>query len=66
MRQVNYKGFILYITLAANQAQLPCAAISIITDECDPDNLKRVNIAEIIEVAGKVDAKLAMLFAAAI
>lgn len=52
--------------IAANHAQLPCAAISVITDECDPDNLKPVNIAEIIETAGKADAKLAKLFAAAI
>ena len=52
--------------IAANHAQLPCAAISVITDECDPDNLKPVNIAEIIETAGKADAKLARLFAATI
>ena len=48
--------------IAANHMQLPCAAVSVITDECDPDNLKPVNIAEIIEVAGKADEKLAALF----
>lgn len=48
--------------IAANHMQLPCAAISVITDECDPDNLKPVNIAEIIEVAGKADKKLSVLF----
>ncbi|MEO6404724.1 MAG: purine-nucleoside phosphorylase [Ferruginibacter sp.] len=48
--------------IAANQMQLPCAAVSVITDECDPDNLKPVNIAEIIEVAGKADEKLSALF----
>ena len=48
--------------IAANHIQLPCAAISVITDECDPDNLKPVNIAEIIEVAGKADAQLSKLF----
>ncbi len=48
--------------IAANHMQLPCAAISVITDECDPDNLKPVNIAEIIEVAGKADKKLSLLF----
>jgi purine-nucleoside phosphorylase len=42
--------------------QLPCVAVSVITDECDPDNLKPVNIAEIIEVAGKADEKLSSLF----
>jgi purine-nucleoside phosphorylase len=48
--------------IAANHMQLPCVAVSVITDECDPDNLKPVNIAEIIEVAGKADAKLSRLF----
>ena len=52
--------------IAANHVKLPCAAISVITDECDPDHLKPVNIAEIIETAGKADAKLARLFAATI
>ena len=41
--------------IVANQCGIKCAAISVITDECDPDNLKPVNIAEIIEVAGKSD-----------
>jgi purine-nucleoside phosphorylase len=45
--------------IAANHMQLPCAAISVITDECDPDNLKPVDIAEIIAVAGKADEKVA-------
>ncbi|WP_207491404.1 purine-nucleoside phosphorylase [Aridibaculum aurantiacum] len=49
--------------IVANQAGIPCAAVSVITDECDPDNLKPVDIAEIIEVAGKADAKLSQLFA---
>jgi len=48
--------------IAANHMQLPCVAVSVITDECDPDNLKPVNIAEIIEVAGKADGKLSQLF----
>ena len=48
--------------IAANHMQLPCAAISVITDECDPDNLKPVNIEEIIEIAGKADTKLSKLF----
>ncbi len=47
--------------IAANHMQLPCAAISVITDECDPNNLHPVNIAEIIEVAAKADAKLSAL-----
>lgn len=52
--------------IVANQLKLPCAAVSVVTDECDPDNLKPVNIAEIIEVAGKADGKLSDLFAAVI
>lgn len=48
--------------IAAVHMQLPCVAISVITDECDPDNLKPVNIAEIIEVAGKADSKLSALW----
>ena len=48
--------------IAANHMQLPCAAVSVITDECDPDNLKPVNIKEIIEVAGNADEKLSVLF----
>ncbi|GAC1429712.1 MAG: purine-nucleoside phosphorylase [Chitinophagaceae bacterium] len=47
--------------IVANHIGLPCAAISVITDECDPDNLQPVNIAGIIEVAGKADAFLSLL-----
>ncbi len=49
--------------IVANQIGLPCAAVSVITDECDPDNLKPVNIEEIIAVAGKADKQLSSLFA---
>ncbi len=48
--------------IVAAQLGIPCAAVSVITDECDPDNLKKVNIAEIIEVAGKADKKLSSIF----
>jgi purine-nucleoside phosphorylase len=47
--------------IAANHCALFCAAISVITDECDPDNLKPINIAEIIETAGKADEKVAAI-----
>jgi purine-nucleoside phosphorylase len=47
--------------IAANHMGLPCAAVSVITDECDPDNLKPINIEEIIELAGKADEKVALL-----
>jgi purine-nucleoside phosphorylase len=52
--------------IVANQVGLPCAAVSVITDECDPENLKPVNIAEIIAVAGAADERLSKIFAAAI
>lgn len=48
--------------IVANHIGLPCAAISVITDECDPDNLQPVNIEEIIAVAGAADAVLSNLF----
>lgn len=48
--------------IVANQIGLPCAAISVITDECDPDNLRPVDIAEIISVATEADRRLARLW----
>lgn len=48
--------------IVANQLGIKCAAISVITDECDPDNLKPINISEIVEVAGKADQKLTRVF----
>jgi purine-nucleoside phosphorylase len=52
--------------IVAAQIGLKCAAVSVITDECDPDHLQPVNIAEIIEVAGKADDKLSRVFKAVI
>jgi purine-nucleoside phosphorylase len=49
--------------IAANHLRLPCVAVSVVTDECDPDNLKPVKFEEIIAVAGKADEKLSKLFA---
>lgn len=48
--------------IAANHMGLPCAAVSVLTDECDPDHLKPVTLAEIIAVAGKAEVKLSELF----
>ena len=48
--------------IVANHIGMACAAVSVITDECDPDNLQPVNIAEIIAVAGKADEKLSRIF----
>jgi purine-nucleoside phosphorylase len=48
--------------IVANQVGLPCAAISVLTDECDPDNLKPVNIDDIINTANAAEPKLNALF----
>jgi purine-nucleoside phosphorylase len=47
--------------IVANHMGLPCAAISVITDECDPDNLHPVDIKEIIKIAGQAEEKLTKL-----
>lgn len=52
--------------IVANQLSLPCAAVSVVTDECDPDNLHPVTLEEIIAVAGTADGKLSNIFAAVI
>ncbi len=52
--------------IVANHMGLPCAAVSVVTDECDPDNLQPVSIQEIIQVAATADAKLSDLFEAMI
>jgi purine-nucleoside phosphorylase len=48
--------------LVANHMGLPCCAISVLTDDCDPDNLKPAVISEIVAVAGKAEAKLTELY----
>ena len=48
--------------IVANHMGLPCCAISVLTDDCDPDNLKPANISEIIEIAGKAEKKLTRLY----
>jgi purine-nucleoside phosphorylase len=47
--------------LVANHMGLPVAAISVITDECDPDNLAPIDIDEILEVAGRAEKDLITL-----
>lgn len=49
--------------IVANHLRLPIVAVSVLTDECDPDNLQPINIQEIIEVAGKTEPKMVKLFA---
>ena len=48
--------------IVAKQLGLTCAAISVLTDECDPKNLQPVDIAEIIAIAGKAEPKMITLF----
>lgn len=48
--------------IAANHMKMPCVAVSVITDECDPENLKPVSLEEIIAMAQKADEKLSELF----
>lgn len=52
--------------IVANHISLPCVAISVVTDECDPDDLHPVDITEIIKVAGEADLKLSNLLAEAV
>ena len=42
--------------------ELPCAAISVLTDECDPDNLVPTKIEDILEIASKAEINLIRLF----
>lgn len=48
--------------IVANHLRLPIVAVSVITDECDPDNLQPVNIQEIISIAEKTEPKMVKLF----
>lgn len=48
--------------LVANHMRLPCCAVSVLTDDCDPDNLQPANIAEILKMAGKAEARLTELY----
>jgi purine-nucleoside phosphorylase len=48
--------------IVANHLGLPIVAVSVLTDECDPDNLKPVDIAEIIAIAGDTEPKMVKLF----
>jgi len=48
--------------IVANHMSLPCAVVSVLTDECDPDNLVPVSIEEIIATAKKAEPHLTTLF----
>lgn len=48
--------------IVANHLGLKVAAVSVLTDECDPDNLKPVDISEIIAMAAKAEPNMITLF----
>jgi len=48
--------------IACNHMSLPCCCISVMTDECDPDNLKPANIEDIIATAKKAEVGLSELY----
>lgn len=48
--------------IVANHLNLKVAAISVLTDECDPNNLKPVDISDIIAMAGKAEPDMVTLF----
>lgn len=48
--------------IVANHLKLPVVAVSVLTDECDPENLKPVDIADIIASAEKAEPDMIVLF----
>ncbi len=48
--------------IACNHMSLPCCCISVITDVCDPENLKPISVDEIIATAKKSEAQLSQLY----
>lgn len=48
--------------IVANHLGIPVSAISVITDQGDPDNLEKVNIQDILEMAAKAEPDMVKLF----
>ena len=48
--------------IVANHMGLSCCAISVLTDECDPDNLKPVGLDEILVAAAVAEPQLTALY----
>ena len=48
--------------IAARHMDLPCSAVSVITDECDPDNLAVADIVDILKTASLAEEDLIVLF----
>lgn len=48
--------------IVANHLKLKAAAVSVLTDECDPNNLKPIDIEEIFAMANKAEPDMITLF----
>ncbi|MBT8255801.1 MAG: purine-nucleoside phosphorylase [Bacteroidia bacterium] len=48
--------------IVANHLGIPVVALSVLTDECDPDNLKPVRIDDILAMAAKAEPHMIKLF----
>ena len=48
--------------IVANHLKLKAAAVSVLTDECDPNNLKPVDINDILAMAAKAEPHMITLF----
>ncbi len=48
--------------IVANHLNLKAAALSVLTDECDPDNLKPVKVSDIVATAAKAEPNMIRLF----
>ena len=48
--------------LVANHCQLPCVAVSVLTDECNPDNLQATTLEDIIKAANDAEKMLTHIF----
>ncbi len=50
--------------IAARHMGMKCCAVSVLTDECDPDYLKEIDISEIIQIASETEMLLIKLIKA--
>mgnify|MGYP005864790763 CR=1 FL=1 len=48
--------------IVANHLQLPVVAVSVLTDECDPENLQPVNVEDILATAFQAEPQMVKLF----
>jgi len=48
--------------IVANHMGLPCCAISVLTNDCDPKDLRPVELKQIVKTAGSSEKKLVALF----